>query len=279
MNPRELGLQTALLLAPLLAHPPLGLLSDIDGTLSPIAATPDAAQVSPSMQSQLRTLQPHLALVAAISGRGAADAARLLGVAGMLVVGNHGLEQWEGGLATPLAAAVPYQPVIAAVLAALARQPLPPGVFSENKGVTASVHYRGAPDPAAAAALLHALLAPLAAAHGLRLTAGRMVWELRPPLPTNKGHAVHALVERFALRSVIFLGDDTTDVDAFRALHTLRDAGRHTLSIGVLASETPPAVREAADLLLDGVAGPTGVEGFLAHLVELVVGRDHQPGA
>ena len=95
----------------------------------------------------------------------------------------------------------------------------------------------------------------MAAGAGLRLTEGRLVLELRPPLGGHKGTAVAALVERFGLRGAVFLGDDVTDLDALRALRRLRRArGMATLGIGVWSQEGPPEIREAADLLLHGVA-------------------------
>jgi trehalose 6-phosphate phosphatase len=145
------------------------------------------------------------------------------------------------------------------------------GILFENKGVTASIHYRLADDPAQAEAVLGALLGELAAQHGLVITQGRMVWEIRPPLAINKGTAARHLVEQYGLRSVIFLGDDRTDADAFRVLRELRDQDAcATLSVGVAAPETPPIVRELADVMVDGVAG---VETFLAQLNAVVAAQ------
>ncbi len=257
------------LLQPLVRTPRCGLLTDIDGTISLIAPTPEAATVSPAIRAALERLQPRLALLAAISGRGAADAAALVGVEGLVVVGNHGLERWASGQSAPLPAAVPFIAPIRAVLARAAAAVTVPGLRFEDKGVTASVHYRNAPDPERAAAQLEAVLTPLVSAAGLRLTAGRMVWEIRPPLATDKGSAALALVAEYELSAVIMCGDDRTDVDAFDALAELRATGRcQTLAVGVVAADTPAEVAARADLVVEGVAGMAALLDVLVALTD-----------
>ena len=264
---------------------PCGLLTDIDGTISPIAPTPAAAQVTPNARRELQQLARRLDLVAAISGRAATDAAALVGLPELIYIGNHGLEIWQDGQAAPVPEAVEYAAAVNALLSSaqerMARQDggrdtqaqsLPPGILFENKGVTASIHYRLADDPAQAEAALGALLQALAAQHGLVITQGRMVWEIRPPLAINKGTAARRLVQQHGLRSAIFLGDDRTDADAFRVLRELRAQGDcATLSVGVTAPETPSIVRELADVMVDGVAG---VEAFLAQLNAIVAAQN-----
>ena len=251
-----------------LRNQPCGLLTDIDGTISPIAATPDAARVSSVAREHLRHLAQYLAVVGVISGRGASDAAALLGLPELIYIGNHGMEEWKAGRSEPITAARPYVNAITAVLQEAQAQIKLPGVLFENKGVTASVHYRLTRDPQQAQAAIGEVLATLAAQHDLRVTGGRLVWELRPPLTVNKGTAIHRIVAEHNLRGAIFLGDDRTDTDAFVALRELREQGHcATLNIGVLAAETPEIVRQLADVGVDGI---TGVEQFLAQAVEVV---------
>ncbi len=252
-----------------LGQRPCGLLTDIDGTISSIAPTPDAAFVTPTARQHLARLAERLDLVAAISGRAAADAARMVGLPQLVYIGNHGLDVWRNGVGQPLSVAAPFAAAIADVLREAQAQIDIPGVLWENKGVTASVHYRQAADPQAAHAELGAVLGALTAGNGLRLTSGLMVWEIRPPLQINKGVAVRSLVEEHGLRGAFFLGDDRTDADAFATLRELRAAGTcATLAIGVLGAGTPPVVREAADVLVDGVAGVEHVLGQMVALVE-----------
>ena len=247
--------------------PPVGLLLDIDGTISPIAATPEGANVPEPIRVLLGRLAARLPLVAAVSGRAATDAARMVDVAGMVYAGNHGLEMFRDGLSVPLPEAAPFQDAIREVLR-IAEAELPlPGLIFENKGLTASVHYRLAGDPAAAGPEAGTVLERLASMHGLRLTSGRMVWEIRPPLRADKGTAVRRLVEEYRLRGAIFCGDDRTDVDAFTILSDLRSARIcETLNVGVAAAETPREVQAGADVLVEGVAG---MEQLLQALVEL----------
>jgi trehalose 6-phosphate phosphatase len=252
----------------LLAQHPCGLLTDIDGTISPIAATPDAAQVSPIARKQLHILSQHIDLVGAISGRAAADAAKMVGLPDLLYIGNHGMEVWQHGIAAPIPEAEQYTETIKTLLQKAEAQIVIPGVLFENKGVTASVHYRLAPDPQLTGAQIGTVLQKLTTEYGLRLTEGRLVWELRPPLDINKGTAIRRLVEQHQLRGIIFLGDDRTDADAFTVLRDIRaETGCVTLNVGIMAAETPAIVRELADVLVDGVAG---TERFLSDVVEIV---------
>lgn len=247
---------------------PCGLLTDIDGTISPIAPMPDAARVSPLARAVLQRLARQLDLVAVISGRAAADAAALVGLPELIYVGNHGLELAHGDRVEPVAEAAAYIDAIDAVLRAAQERIALPGVLFENKGVTATIHYRLTEQPAQAGQQIGAILEQMIAQHGLALTPGRMVWELRPPLRIDKGTAARRLVTEFGLRSVIFLGDDRTDADAFRALRELREQGVcAALNVGVAAAETPAVVRELADVMVEGVAG---VEQLLARISAIV---------
>ena len=254
-----------------LGQRPCGLLTDIDGVLSPIAPTPDAAYVTPAARQHLERLAQRLDLVAAVSGRAAADAARMVGLPQLIYIGNHGMEVWQHGVARPLPVAEPFAAAIATVLREAQARINLPGVLWENKGVTASVHYRQTRDPDAAHAQIGAVLAQLAGVHGLRLTQGQMVWEIRPPLAIDKGAAVRSLVREHRLQGAFFLGDDRADADAFVALRELRDAGAcATLAIGVIGPDTPPIVRDTADVLVDGVAGVEQILGQMVVLLEQV---------
>ena len=259
-----------------LRRAPAGLLTDIDGTISRIAPSPDAATVEPAMVAMLARLAGRLAVVAALTGRSAADAARMVGVPGLLYVGNHGLERLGPGSGERAPAidpaAAPFVPVVRETLAAAERAARAAGLrglLFEDKGLTASIHYRLAPDPAGARATLLPIVQGLADAGGLRLTEGRLVLELRPPVHGNKGTALAALVDDYALAGATFLGDDVTDLDAIAELRRLRDAGRLAgLAVGVVASESPPALREAVDLAVPGVDGVAALLAAVAERLE-----------
>jgi trehalose 6-phosphate phosphatase len=209
-------------------------LLDVDGTLAPIVARPDLARVPDETRAELRRLVDRYALVACISGRTGADAARVVGVEGPVYVGVHGLELapeaelWRGPL-QEFAESVDW-PV-------------------EDKGLAVVFHYRESEDEEAALSQLRAV-AERAGELGLRAQFGRKMLEVRPPVAADKGTAVRALLEQRGLRRGLYAGDDTTDLDAFRGLDGLDLSVR----IAVASAEGPPALREAADIVVESPA-------------------------
>lgn len=241
-----------------LRQQPAALITDIDGTISAIAPTPFEAVVHAEALLALEQLTGLLAAVAVVSGRAPGDGAAMVGLEELTYVGNHGLERIVRGAPWTHPVAEAARPAIAEALADIQAGVLSAGeapwLIIENKGVTGTVHYRLATDPEAAAALLEPLAAVAAERHGLRVVPGRMIVELRPALALNKGTAIHELVTELGLRGVVFFGDDVTDVDGFRVLRALRDEGlAATLSVGVLAAETPEVVAQNVDLHVNGV--------------------------
>jgi trehalose 6-phosphate phosphatase len=241
-----------------LRQAPSAVVTDIDGTVSAIAPTPAEAMVDPGAKAALALLAERLTAVAVVSGRAPQDGVAMVGLPELIYVGNHGLERIARGTPWTHPVAAEAQPAIAAALAEIeiaARAAADvPWLLIENKGVTGTVHYRLAPDQIAAAALLEPLARAAADRHGLRLTSGRMIFEVRPALAVNKGTAIRELAQDLDLRGIVFFGDDVTDVDAFRALRELREAGEAaTLRVGVLGPDTSPAVLAEIDMSLHGV--------------------------
>lgn len=251
---------------------PRGLLLDVDGTISPIATTPAEARLLPGMTELLERAPRHFEVVAAISGRSAADARQMVGAPHLLYIGNHGLERWEPGTPAPETApeALPFVPVIALAMDQ-AEQHLAhrlPGVYIERKGASGSVHTRRCANPQQALEIVMQTLQPLARELGLRLTQGKLIAEFRPPIALDKGTAVERLVDDYALTSALYMGDDTTDLDAFRALHRLREAGICMgVAVAVLHDEAPPTLAAEADLALPSIEA---VPAFLGWLLEIV---------
>lgn len=253
-----------------LAQHPRGLLLDIDGTLSPIAPTPEAARLLPGVADLLQRALNCFDVVAAISGRGAADARRMVGVPELLYIGNHGLERWLPGEDAPqvIPEARPYLPAIAQALDQADHDLTArlPGLRIERKGASGSIHTRGCAQPQQALQTVLETLRPTIERLGLRLTQGKLVAEIRPPLAVDKGTAVESLVRERGLRSALYMGDDVTDIDAFRALRHLREAGVCAgWSVAVLQEEAPPALAAEADLTLPAIEA---VPAFLAWLIE-----------
>lgn len=238
----------------------LGLVSDVDGTLSSIVDVPDKARVTPRNLELLAALQAQLTLTAVISGRSAGDVYQRVGLPGLVYIGNHGMERWQDGKVNVSAAAAAFRENLFAAAAEI-EQSLVTGMRFEDKGATLSVHYRQAEDPEMVADKLAPLMQAIAKKHGLHLTRGRKVFEFRPPVEIDKGTAFEELVKTHRLEAAFYIGDDTTDVAVFLAAQRLR-AARKCLAygLGVESRGTPQAVLTEADYLVREVAG---VESFL----------------
>jgi len=226
--------------------------------------------VLPGCRRALERLLDRIDLVAVVSGRPGGEAKRLLGVDGVVYLGNHGLDRWIG-LERPAGppagqAETAWRSVRLALedlKEALAGQP---GLRFEDKGATISIHYRSAPDPEAARSLVLAAAAQAAARHDLAVGEGKKVVELRPSHWPGKGAGLGELAHGCGLRGMVYLGDDYPDLHAFETLAQLRQReDLLALSVGVAGPESPSELADRADVLL---AGPEQVEAFLQELVE-----------
>jgi trehalose 6-phosphate phosphatase len=229
------------------------ILTDIDGTLAPIVPTPDMSEVSAELKDLLRRLSERYLLVAGISGRKTEDAFDLVGLADVVYFGNHGFEILREGEVEVVPEALPYLEKVEE-LEKRSREELEPlGAFVEEKGITASVHYRNAPPEVGERSI--EFVKREGERLGLRITVGRGVVEARPPVRADKGTAVRALVEEYKPEMAMFIGDDTTDLDAFRELAKLREEGtlKEILRVGVASEEGPPEITTEADIVVDGV--------------------------
>jgi trehalose 6-phosphate phosphatase len=256
-----------------LEHHPSGVFSDFDGTLSAIAPTPDSARPfdgAVEAISRVHTLADQFAI---ITGRAATDAIAMLGLPEIRVIGNHGLEMMYLGehTANPVgvAAIASVGRAVDEINDGLTSRIDTTGMVFENKRYTASIHYRNAPKPDVIETLLRPLAMQAANDHDLRITGGKMMFELRPKAVVNKGTALADLIDEFDLQGAIFIGDDVTDVDGFEVLHELsRTKGIHTLAVGVMSEETHPSVLEHSDILLSGVGDTVEMLAQLADRLE-----------
>jgi trehalose-phosphatase len=215
-------------LGAVLAERGVYLLLDFDGTLSPIAMTPDAAELPDETRRELERLANCAACeVAVISGRALDDVQARVGIAGLTYIGNHGLEK-----------ARPHEPPerlelpeLRAVIPVIKRELMIkldafPGAIVEDKGCAIAVHYRTvSPEQRPLVkAVVGGALEACGGEAGLRLVTGSMVLELRPSNGRNKGTIVAELLASNGKRGsakgpfAIYLGDDATDEDAFRAV-------------------------------------------------------------
>jgi len=240
-----------------------GLVTDVDGTISPIVDEPDAARVTPINLRLLALLQNQLALVAVISGRSAKDVAHRVGLPGLVYIGNHGMETWMDVKVHVSAKVQFYREALLKAGVEIKKNMLK-GMRFEDKGATLSVHYRQTERPEKIAAEVTPIMEDIARVHGLTLAQGRMVFEFRPPVKIDKGTAFEELIKNHQLDGAVFIGDDTTDVSALRAARSLRESGQCLCyGLGVEAQGTPKSVLMEADFLVQEVAG---VESFLGWL-------------
>ena len=254
----------------LLARPRFGVLSDFDGTLSHFAEFPDAATLVPASGEALDRLAASGVVVALISGRSAGDLRGRFPRQGFYYSGNHGLDYWDGAAVATVEEAAAWETALATLLADL--EPFDdPAILIENKGVTATLHYRAAADPLAASAAIAARLTPLCETYGLQLTRGNQVWEIKPPLALHKGTALVSIVAAANLDAVLFLGDDTTDLLAMAEVRRLRVAGDDGiapipgLSVGVIHGlGSPKELRDFCDIVANGPDDVARLLGWLA---------------
>lgn len=257
-------------LAALAADPARALVAtDYDGTLAPIVDDPATAVAAPGAADALAKLAGRVGTVAVITGRAAADAVSLGGLAevpGLIVLGHYGAQRWQAGVLSEPPVPPGVQAVREALPGLLAEVAAPEGTAVEDKGTALAVHTRRAANPAAALALLREPLGQLADSAGLILEPGRLVLELRPP-GMDKGAALWGLAKERAASAVLFSGDDVGDLTAFAAIRRLRADGIPGCAVASESTETPQ-VAEAADLVVDG---PPGIVRFLCALADALL--------
>jgi HAD superfamily hydrolase (TIGR01484 family) len=257
-------------LEPLRADPrAAAVLTDVDGTLAPIVREAGDAAVLSEAREALAMLADRYALVACISGRRAADARRMVGVDGVVYVGNHGLERLEPGSSDPIqsSALVGHERDAAAFadgidlsrLAGAGRtEPAngrtraePLGLRVEDKGPIRALHWRGAADEQAAEVAAEAIAAEAEAA-GLAVHRGRKVLELRPAVAFDKGSAIAELLADHPVRHALYAGDDRTDLDGFERLRELVASGglETAVCVGIASEESPHEISARADLVV-----------------------------
>ncbi len=244
-------------------------LLDIDGTLAPIVRHAADAHVPEATRTLLIEISRRYRLVGCVSGRRAATARQIVSIGSIAYVGNHGGELLRPGATRP-----EIDPDVTAwservgefALRAYTPEVQRARVRSEDKEAIAAFHWRGAPDEEHAAELVRDI-AKHAQEEGFAIHWGRKVLEIRPPVALDKGLGVTALLQSatdgngVALAGALYVGDDSTDIDAFRALRALVEAGTlgFSVCVAVGSEETPPELAEQADLIIDGQAGVRGL--------------------
>jgi len=238
-------------MCPLRAHPASTvLLFDFDGTLAPVVDDPDAATLWPDAFGLLDALAGAYRRVAVLSGRPVAFLARQLPPRVQLS-GLYGLEARIDGVTTDHPDAARWRPIVSQVVAQAQAATAPgtelAGALVEPKGLSLTIHTRTHPELASG---VERLATALGASSGLEVRSAKRSVELHPPIATDKGAAVQALVADAT--AALFVGDDVGDLPAFDALAALGSSGGLTaVLVAVGGPELPDAVRRRAQFVLD----------------------------
>jgi len=200
----------------------LSLFLDYDGTLTPIVGRPERAHLSYTMKEVLRRLKKRYPL-AVISGRSLDDLMERVGIPDLVYAGNHGLEIESEEFSYRVERAQELRETIAAIAAILdTRLKSFRGAIVEYKGLTLSIHYRlvDVHEVSRLMEVVKSILAPYKERGRVKVKEGKKVIEVRPPVEWDKGTATTWILDRGAFRDTlpIYIGDDETDRDAFKAL-------------------------------------------------------------
>ena len=256
------------LLRPLKENPDRSaVLLDVDGVLAPIVDHPDDSHMPETTRRPLIEVARRYSVVACVSGRRASDARRIVSLGSIAYLGSHGSEVLRPGSIAP---------EMDRELQAWTRrvQQFTQENFTESmrklrirledKEAIAGLHWRGVPDEEAAQAAIEEVAAAAETA-GFITHWGRKVLEIRPPVRIDKGAGIVGLLRDTDLAAAVYVGDDTTDLDAFRGLDELVEMGRLGIAVrvGVRSDEGPAALQAESDVMVEGTDGVRELLQFL----------------
>jgi len=232
---------------------------DVDGTLAPIVQHPDDAHMPETTRRPLIDVAKRYGVVACVSGRRASDARRIVSLGSIAYLGSHGSEVLRPGSIAPdvdreLQAWT--RRVQAFAQEAFSEELRKLRVRLEDKEAIAALHWRGVPDEDEAEAAIRRV-AEAAEKAGFTAHWGRKVLEIRPPVRIDKGAGIVGLLRDMELAAAVYVGDDMTDLDAFRGIDELVESGviGHGVKVGVRSDEGPSALEEEADVMVEGTDG------------------------
>jgi trehalose-phosphatase len=241
----------------------LVLFFDYDGTLTPIVRRPELATLDERMRALLRDLASRVT-VAVVSGRDLADVRQMVGIADLHYAGSHGFDvAGPGGIRFEQPDAERHRSALDEAQRALevGLEGIE-GAWVERKRFAIAVHFRESREEDVDR--IERVVDDVQRARaGLRKKGGKKIFEIQPDIPWDKGRAVLWLLERLRLDTPdvipVYIGDDVTDEDAFRAI-----AGRGLgIRVGSLEEPTRAEYR---------LRDPAELEGFLRELLRRMPG-------
>lgn len=242
-----------------------GLFVDYDGTISKIVPNYKEAQIDKLCKQYLVVLCEQLPMVAAVSGRAAATIQRWINIDKMIYVGNHGMERWQNGKSVVPQELREYSENMIKVVHEITPLLDAEGIFIEDKNLSIAIHYRMNPNHEQAEIMVMQIASQAAAKYGLQIMHNKMIVELVPPTTINKGAAINSLIKEYGLDSAIYIGDDVTDIDAFKAIRDNdSSANFHGLALGVISRETPAGLTGEINYSLNSVDDVARFLKFLA---------------
>jgi trehalose 6-phosphate phosphatase len=243
------------------------LLTDYDGTLTPIVERPELANLIESTRLTLEALARLRGFrVGVISGRALTDLKDKVGIRGIIYAGNHGMEIEGPGISFVNPLAQEFRPLLSIVHYVLSRTVgRIKGVMVEDKGLSLSVHYRLVEEDKTEEVkdTFHRITGGAEVLGKIKITSGKKVYEVRPAVTWDKGKAVKLLMKRHGKGGrksrllPIYIGDDLTDEDGFKVIENYGNG----LSVFVGEEGQHSAARYS-------LKSPTEVAAFLKLLLE-----------
>ena len=248
-------------------NPETIIVTDIDGTISSIETLPHQAMITNNMKGILNNIQQKFKLLSIITGRSLKDALEMINIEGILYIGNHGMEYQRNNEIITDKKTLNYIPKINELYEKLKNESnlKQPGIILENKKACISIHYRSTQDTQSVRKTILKTLRNIKTTEGLQIKEGRKIIEVRPPVGNDKGKIINKIVKNYQAKKLIYLGDDITDVDAFKEISKLStEKNFEGISILVISNETPEFVKKSAEYYVNSV---DEVEIFLKWLL------------
>ncbi len=197
---------------------------DYDGTLTGIVDRPQDAKISPQMKERVEKISRRFK-TAIVSGRMREDVENLAGIGGIFYAGSHGFDILGKGVSMVLPEAEKTIPLITELISDFKKELEDiAGMIVEEKKFSVAVHYRMVDEAAYFTRIEKTVNDRVSAHRELRLMHGKKVFEILPAIDWNKGKAVRWIMKALGVDwendTIVYIGDDTTDEDAFRAVRS-----------------------------------------------------------